>query len=98
MNFVKAKMATPGRVRIGGIELACPGAADGLPQGADVTVAVRPEDVVVRNTGEAGGNHFDATIIAMDFLGSFYRSPLVPTQAPAEIGRASCRERVWQYV
>jgi iron(III) transport system ATP-binding protein len=82
MNFVKATIAAPGRVRFGGIELACPVAADGLPQGAAVTVAVRPEDVVVRHGGEGGNNRFDATIIAMDFLGSFYRSTLVPTQAP----------------
>ena len=47
-----------------------------------MTVAVRPEDVVVRNIGEAGNNHFDATIVEMDFLGSFYRSTLVPTRAP----------------
>jgi len=83
MNFVPAKVAAPGRVRFGGIELACPAAADALPQGTEVTVAVRPEDVVVRNIGEGGSNnHFDATIVGMEFLGSFYRSTLVPTHAP----------------
>jgi iron(III) transport system ATP-binding protein len=82
MNFVKAIVAAPGRVRFGSIELACPAAADGLPQGAAVTVAVRPEDVVVRHGGEAGNNRFDATITGMDFLGSFYRGTLVPTRAP----------------
>jgi iron(III) transport system ATP-binding protein len=82
MNFVKARLAAPGRVRFGGIELSCPATAAGWPENAEVTVAVRPEDVVVRNIGEAGNNHFDATIIEMDFLGSFYRSTLVPTRAP----------------
>jgi iron(III) transport system ATP-binding protein len=82
MNFVKARVLAPGRVRFGGIELACGAAAQDLPQDAEVTVAVRPEDVVVRHSGDNGANRFDATIIEMDFLGSFYRSTLVPARAP----------------
>ena len=81
MNFVKARVAGPGRVRFGGIELACAITGDDFPENSEVTVAVRPEDVVVRNIGEVGDGRFDATIIEMDFLGSFYRSTLVPVRA-----------------
>lgn len=82
MNFVSATVTAPGRVRFGGIELSCPAVADGLPEGVAVTVAVRPEDVVVRNIADFGNNQFEATITGMDFLGSFYRGTLVPARAP----------------
>ena len=82
MNFVKAVVTAPGRVRFGGVELACPSTTGRLPQAGEVTVAIRPEDIVVRHGDEPENNRFDATIVTMDFLGSFYRSTLVPILAP----------------
>jgi iron(III) transport system ATP-binding protein len=62
-------------VRLGDIELDCAG-VDGHTPGAKVTVAVRPEDVAVRDVDADQTNGFDARIVDMEFLGSFYRANL----------------------
>ena len=56
-NFLPAVVVGPGQVRFGNIDLSCeldvrPGA------GHDVTVAIRPEDVVVRNVVAGDPNSF----------------------------------------
>ncbi len=76
MNFFPAVAAAPGKVRVGTIELECPTDIDGAAPGAAVTVAVRPEDVVVRDIGRGSVNGFKARIVDMEFLGSFYRARL----------------------
>ena len=51
----------------------------GIAEGAEVTIAVRPEDVVPHNLADAGEdivNLLPATITDMEFLGSFWRSHL----------------------
>src|SRR4029450_1255333 len=60
-NFLPGVVVRPGVVRFSGIDLACeldirPGA------GHDVTLAIRPEDVVVRNISTATPNAFPARI------------------------------------
>jgi iron(III) transport system ATP-binding protein len=72
MNFVPGTVAGPDSLRLGSLELGC--ATDGLAQGAPVTVAVRPEDIVVPR--EAGENAFTARVREMEFLGSFFRVEL----------------------
>ena len=62
----------PGHVRLGDINLACDLDVHFGP-GNDVTLAIRPEDVVVRNIGPATPNTFDARIADIEFLGSFCR-------------------------
>jgi iron(III) transport system ATP-binding protein len=76
MNFLPAVVAGPGKVRLGSVELECAAGIDGSPPGAAVTVAVRPEDVAVRDIDAAQINGFDARILDMEFLGSFYRANL----------------------
>jgi iron(III) transport system ATP-binding protein len=71
-NFLPAVVVGPGQVRFGKIDLACeldvrPGA------GHDVTLAIRPEDVVVRNVVPSTPNTFTARVAEIEFLGSFCR-------------------------
>ncbi len=71
-NFLPAVVIGPGQVRFGTIDLACeldvrPGA------GHDVTLAIRPEDVVVRNIVPTMANAFRARVAEIEFLGSFCR-------------------------
>jgi iron(III) transport system ATP-binding protein len=72
MNFMPAVVAGPNRVRLGRLELECADGLDAALPGTRVTLALRPEDVVVRDV--AGG--FAARIVDMEFLGSFYRVQL----------------------
>lgn len=74
MNFLAGTIVGHGRVRIGGVDIAC-GCGD-LPDGAKVTVAVRPEDIVVEGVARAGDNALDARLINTEFLGSHYRADL----------------------
>jgi iron(III) transport system ATP-binding protein len=74
MNFVPGTIVAPGRVRFAGLELACE--ADGLDQGVAVTMAIRPEDIMVQNVAPGGENVFEARIAALEFLGSFFRAVL----------------------
>ena len=71
-NFLPAVVIGPSHVRFGKIDLACeldvrPGA------GHDVTLAIRPEDVVVRNIVATTPNTFRVRVADMEFLGSFCR-------------------------
>ncbi len=74
MNFVPGTVVGPDRVRMGQVELACD--ADGLAQGTSVTIAVRPEDIVVQGITGEDENVFEARVAAMEFLGSFFRVDL----------------------
>jgi iron(III) transport system ATP-binding protein len=53
----------------------------GQRPGTPVTIAVRPEDVAIRNIADAATNRLEARIVEMEFLGSFYRGTLAPAAA-----------------
>jgi len=74
MNFLPGQVAKSGRVRLGDLELDC--AVDGITDGAPVTLAVRPEDVVLQGVSLADENAFEAEIAEAEFLGSFLRVDL----------------------
>ncbi len=74
MNFLPGRIVGPGQVRLGGAELVCE--SDGLEQGADVTIAIRPEDILVQGVEGGEENALRVRIAAMEFLGSFYRADL----------------------
>ncbi len=80
MNFLPAVAAGPGRVRVGGVELATRDSLGGLPVGAPVTIGIRPEDVAAPGVG-ATPNAVEVTLRRLDFFGSFYRATLRPKQA-----------------
>lgn len=72
-----ASVMKNGKVALG--DLALSTEATGFAEGAAVTIAVRPEDVVPHSTevmGEGGLNMLPVTITDMEFLGSFWRSHL----------------------
>jgi iron(III) transport system ATP-binding protein len=71
-NFLPAVVAGPGHVRFGEVNLACELDLR-LGPGNDVTLAIRPEDVVIRNIGPATPNTFSARVAEIEFLGSFCR-------------------------
>jgi iron(III) transport system ATP-binding protein len=75
MNFVAGTVARDGAVRLGAAELGC--ATDGLASGTEVTLAVRPEDLVVEEAAGHQPNAFAARVDALTFLGSFFRADLV---------------------
>jgi iron(III) transport system ATP-binding protein len=71
-NFLPGVVVRPGVVRFGDIDLACDLDIQPGP-GSDVTLAIRPEDVVVRNIVAATLNTFPARVTDIEFLGSFCR-------------------------
>jgi len=75
MNFVAATVVRDGVVRLGATELACE--ADGLPPGTEVTLAVRPEDLLIQEAPGGRPDAFPARVDALTFLGSFFRADLV---------------------
>ncbi|HSD51027.1 MAG TPA: putative 2-aminoethylphosphonate ABC transporter ATP-binding protein [Candidatus Methylomirabilis sp.] len=75
MSFIGngVKDAT-GWVRVGGVHLQVEdGDAAGISSGAPVAVAIRPEDVIVRNPGDGDGNALCARVSALEFRGARYR-------------------------
>jgi iron(III) transport system ATP-binding protein len=76
-NFLPAVVLDAGTVRLGGLDLAC--ALDLSPgPGHPVTLAVRPEDVVVRNVAPGTPNSAEVRVTDIEFLGSFCRVGLAP--------------------
>jgi iron(III) transport system ATP-binding protein len=71
-NLLPAVVVKPGLVRYGAMDLSCD--LDIKPgPGSDVTLAIRPEDVVVRNVAANAENTFSVRVAEMEFLGSFCR-------------------------
>jgi iron(III) transport system ATP-binding protein len=77
MNFLPATAAGGGKVRMGGTDLTAD--VGDTAEGAEVTLCVRPEDVVARDIGADSPNALRVEIDDMEFLGSFYRANLVQT-------------------
>jgi iron(III) transport system ATP-binding protein len=75
MNFVGGKSSGAELVRCGSVDLAS-NEPHGFRQGADITVAIRPEDIAVRNLPPGGSNIVEARIVDLEFLGAFCRATL----------------------
>jgi iron(III) transport system ATP-binding protein len=86
MNFVPGSVGGPGLVRFGKVELACN--TDGLVAGAPVTIAIRPEDIVVQGVTAGGENVYEARVGGLEFLGSFVRADLTSELTGEEALRA----------
>ncbi len=74
MNFMPARVEGAGQIDLGGFKLSC--ATDGLSPGEPITVAIRPEDIVVQDVETGGENVVQAKVRDLEFLGSFYRATL----------------------
>jgi iron(III) transport system ATP-binding protein len=86
MNFVGGTVARDGAVRLGRTELACD--VDGLATGTEVTLAIRPEDIVVHDAGRSAPNTLAVRVDALAFLGSFFRADLASDAAAGVLLRA----------
>jgi iron(III) transport system ATP-binding protein len=86
MNFVPGVISGPASVRFGDLELACE--TDGLAEGAQVTIAVRPEDIVVQGVTADEENAYEARVRDLEFLGSFVRADLTSEVTGEETLRA----------
>jgi len=71
-NFLNAIVLRPGWARFGGIDLACDLDLQPGP-GSNVTLAIRPEDVVVRNVQPDMPNCLQVRVADIEFLGAFCR-------------------------
>jgi iron(III) transport system ATP-binding protein len=74
MNFLAASVAAPDRVRLGQLTLDCDAGGNGV--GQPVTVAVRAEDIRVRDVDVSTPNGFPARVDMLEFLGSYCRASL----------------------
>ncbi|MDJ0955662.1 MAG: putative 2-aminoethylphosphonate ABC transporter ATP-binding protein [Arenicellales bacterium] len=78
MNFISGTIDGVQTVAVGGQSLRCN--TDGLASGSQVTVAVRPEDIVVHEVEGEHENIFNVVVAEVEFLGSFVRADLVADQ------------------
>lgn len=85
MNFLPdAVKESPGLFRIGGLSLAVENGSNQLPPGTAVTMAIRPEDVVVRRPDETAGNSIPMRVRGLEFRGPLYRLSLRSPDGPGE--------------
>ncbi len=75
MNFVPGVVCGPASARFGQLELACD--TDGMAIGTQVTIAVRPEDIIVQGVTRDEENTYEAGVRGLEFLGSFVRADLI---------------------
>jgi iron(III) transport system ATP-binding protein len=77
MNFIQEAVKEPtGLYRIGRLSLRVENGAGDLAAGTRVTMAIRPEDIVVRKSGEERPNTVTAQVSEMEFRGPHYRVTL----------------------
>ena len=83
MNFLAGTLMTADKVRVGGVDFACP-AQDGLAPGQKVSLCIRPEDVRVRDLPADIANRMPVEVAELDFVGAFCRATL-RAQAAADV-------------
>jgi iron(III) transport system ATP-binding protein len=82
MNFISGTASTEtGQVKVGDTVLHCP-AREPLAPGTAVTIAVRPEEIIVGAGELPGVNHFKTRVLSVQFLGPFTRLLLSLPGAP----------------
>jgi len=80
MNFLAAVAGPPGSARLGGVDLAYvtgAGANEPVAAGQPLTLAIRPEEIVVGPAARGARNRLATRIRSAQFLGSFTRLVLV---------------------
>ena len=75
MNFLPGELVAPGRVRFGARELQCDADAGG-GSGA-VTLAIRPEDIAIRDLAPDAANVLAVVITQMEFRGNHFSTALL---------------------
>lgn len=75
MNFLAGRLSRPDRAEVEGATLEL-SARPNTELGRDITVCLRPEDVIVGGIGVRGRNVFDATVGEMEFTGHHFATTL----------------------
>ncbi|MBL8692201.1 MAG: putative 2-aminoethylphosphonate ABC transporter ATP-binding protein [Rhodospirillaceae bacterium] len=78
MNFLKGAVSEAGMVAIGGRRFRVDG-LNGMAPGTAALVCIRPEDVKTRNVEPGTENALEVEVRSLEFLGSFARARLVPS-------------------
>ncbi len=81
MNFIDATAVSPATLRVGDLEFAA-AVPHGLSDGARARLAMRPEDLRVRDVAEHSPNRFKGRVAALNFHGGFCRALIRPVRAP----------------
>ena len=68
-NLIEARVAGAGKVAIGGRGFAVGKIPDGLHEGAEVMVSIRPEDVHIHAAGDTGPNRLEGRVIFVRDVG-----------------------------
>ncbi|MEH6632827.1 MAG: putative 2-aminoethylphosphonate ABC transporter ATP-binding protein [Halopseudomonas aestusnigri] len=79
MNFIPGKTKENNVLKIGEVDLNCD--PENITQKGDITVAFRPENLLVQEGDAKLPNSFEAEVKYMEFLGAFFRVDLVSQQA-----------------
>lgn len=74
MNFLPGRIAKSGTVKIGDVSLAAD--TGDFATDDDITIAVRPENIIVQEDKTKAKNAVPVIVKEMEFLGSFYRATL----------------------
>jgi iron(III) transport system ATP-binding protein len=83
MNFMAGTLVAPDRVKVAGVDFACP-PQEGLAPGQKVSLCIRPEDVRVRDLPANIANRVPVEVAELDFVGAFCRATL-KSQAAADV-------------
>jgi len=85
MNFIAGTAgARAGWVRVGPSELFCRG-GEGLPAGTRVTLAIRPEEILVGPGARESPNRLVTRVRGVQFLGAFSRLSLTLGEEPETV-------------
>lgn len=87
-NFIKGEILENGRVSVAGVAMAGGNDAAEFNVGENVTLCVRPEDVLVTDEADSGESAFSVTVTDVEFLGSFHRCHLRPNDGDGTDFRA----------
>src|SRR5690606_27612734 len=75
-NLFPARILDEGRIAMGERVVSCASVPAGLPTNSDITVCLRPEDVVLPVSPAGDDGCHIGKVVALEFLGSNYRAQL----------------------
>jgi iron(III) transport system ATP-binding protein len=87
-NFIKGEVLENGRISVAGVAMAGGNDAAKFNVGENVTLCVRPEDVLVTDETDSAETAFSVTVTDVEFLGSFHRCHLQPNDGDGTDFRA----------
>ena len=77
-NFIEGEVLADGRIATAGVVIEGCGDTADLRPGQNVTICIRPEDILVAGVKGDDPQAFEVTVTSMEFLGAFHRCHLMP--------------------